>query len=612
MKKLLTILVIAMLVLSTAAVLAACDDTSDTIGSGITSGDIDSGDIGSGDGTDEPQISVTGIVVDGDIIDNNVLVKGSEIEGLEFVIKYSDGSKSEAKAVDDSMISGFDKDKTGYQTVKVSYEDFEYEFEVLVADVIIAEASELQNAIKTQQDGQTWAIMAGEYDIAPDDETVVEGETGWYFALTADDLSIYGVGMPIITSSVNSINGNWSKQNLITVFGNNVVIDGVNIISKIDVNKIIEVVGGDNFVLSNSAINPPYDNPKFAGSIYFNEYAGKTATLENVDMNYARISTSGCDSTSTINLKNVDIEFAGAYDKNFEEAGYSAESYYWAIFNTSDAKINAQSTTITVSVGASKHNEYESWFLAYLPDVGIEINIVEVWNEENVSYVSNESQLEQAVQISANYSAYTIIFDEDINWTKSGSTVFDVDGVTISLNGKTLSLKNMAVIFQGNDLTIKDGTVSVTDGGNYALFVGDEEYTTGVVVENVVLNGGINAYNTSVTLKDCTITGTKYYAIWCDTNAQVTVESGKYAVSADGKNVIGMGVPGDDYIISLTINGGEFVSENGNLVLTGNEGGLPYGSPVINAGIFSENPEAYVAETSEIKEEGGKYIVVVK
>lgn len=95
----------------------------------------------------------------------------------------------------------------------------------------------------------------------------------------------------------------------------------------------------------------------------------------------------------------------------------------------------------------------------------------------------------------------------------------------------------------------------------------------------------------------------------------MTVESGTYAIgNTEGKYVIGMvtmSTP-EDGVISLTINGGEFISE-GNLVLTGSNNGVPYGSPVINAGIFYENPEAYVnAETSEITPKDGKYIVTLK
>lgn len=470
MKKLLTVFIVAMLVVTSAIMLVACDgDAVDNITSGTPSGDTESGDIDSGDNTDEPQISVTGISVDGDILEDNVLSKGTAINGLEFVIHYSDGSKSKPAAVDASMISGYDKDKTGYQTVKVSFEVYEFAFEVLVADVVISDATGLENAIKAQKDGQVWAILAGEYDIAPDEETVVEGETGWYFAITADNLSIYGVDKPIITSSVTSANGNWSKQNLITVFGDNVVIDGVNIVSKVDVNKIIEVVGGDNFVLSDSEMNPPFDNPKFAGSIYFNEYAGKTATVKNVKMNYARITTSGCDSTSTINLDNVYIDFAGAYDKYFEEEGYSTESYYWAIFNTTEAKINAVSTTITVSEGASKHNEYKSWFLDYLPEEGIEIKIVEVWNEENSVKVSDGNEFLAAVETSKNYGYYTITLMSDIVVDKS-STVEEGKELVVDLNGKkvTVTEQFQSRLFANyGTLTIKgNGTVDVSNAGN--------------------------------------------------------------------------------------------------------------------------------------------------
>lgn len=625
MKKLLIVIIILMLAFASVTIVACEKKGSADIFGGNTNGnEVDKPD---GDSTEKPdgdqnenpdgdveEATATGIKVNGDILTDKVILKGTELTGLEVVVSYSDGTESDPVAVDASMIGGYDKDVAGYQTVKVNYRNFEKEFEVLVADVIISKSAELENAIKAQQDGQTWAILGGTYDVVPDEVTEIRGQTGWYFAVTANDLKIYGMDKPTITSTATSENGNWSKQNLITVFGNNVEFHGMNFVAKSELNKVIEVVGGDNFVLSDCTINAPEEEPGFAGTVYFNEFSGKTATLKNVEMNYGRISTRGCDNTSVIVMNNVGINFADAKKQGFDEPGYSTESYYWAIFNTAQAEIRANNCVVTVSEGASKHKEYKSWFVDYLPESGIELVIVSEGKQENVAYVADENQLEQAAVASEKYSEYEIIFTEDINWAKSDSTVLYVDGVTISLNNKTLSGANMAMIFQGNNFTIKDGTVRVTNSGNYALFIGDLTHTTGVVVENVTMEGGINVYNAQVTLKNCTITATNYHAVWCDSKAQVVVESGTYKVGT-GKNVLGMGVTSspEDGEISLAINGGTYISEN-NLVLSGNnQNGYPYGSPVINAGVFSENPAAYVnTGTSEITETDGKYYVTVK
>ncbi len=325
---------------------------------------------------EEEKITAVGITVSGAVLEEKALLVGTEIEDLTVAVVFSDGTSSAPVPAEASMISGYDKVKTGYQTVKVSYEGFAYEFEVLVADVIVKNAKELEEARANQADNQTWAVLGGTYDIAPDEERTVEGATGWYFAITANNLRIYGIDRLTLTSSIGSENGIWAKQNFITVFGNDVVLDGLNLVSKTDVNKVIEVVGGDNFVLSNSMIAPPEGDPKFAGSIFLNAFEGKTATFENVEMQYGRMTFSGCNETSLIKFKSVTIDFAGAEKKGFAEDGYTTENYYWGIFNTVGAKIEASDTEITVSESAFKHEEYADLFLNFLPESGVKIRIV--------------------------------------------------------------------------------------------------------------------------------------------------------------------------------------------------------------------------------------------
>lgn len=624
MKKFLAIIV-ALIIAFTSVIMGACDEKDpgglpdgDNIGipdggKGETPDDDEGEDSDGDDGGEVEEVTVDGIKVFGNILTDNVILKGTELSGFEYSVCYSDGTESAKTAVDASMIGGYDKSVAGYQTVKVTYQNFEKEFEVLVADVILSDAAELEAAIREQQDDQVRVLLGGNYEVNPVDTSETSGQAGSYFALTANGLKIYGTDMLTVASGAAAVNDGNTEQSFVTVLGDNVEFHGLNFVGNADLNNVIEVKG-DNFVLSDCTINASEEEPGFAGNVYFNEFAGKTATLQNVEMNYARIDASGCDSTSVIEMNDVTVNFAGAAIKDFAEEGYSSESYYWAISNVSGATIQAKDCVITVSAGASRHKEYQSAFVAYLPESGIEIMIVTEGEQENVAYVADENELVQATLLSAYYSEYEIFLTDDITWTKSGVTVLYVDGVTISLNGKTLSGANMAMVFQGNDFTIKDGTVRVLNGDSYALFVGDEEYTTGSVVENVVMEGGINVYNAQVTLKNCTISATVYYAVWCDFNAQVVIENGTYDVG-NGRYVLGMGVTSspDDGVISLTVNGGTFISEN-KLVLPGaNNDGYPYGSPVINAGVFNDDPSAFVNnETSEITEADGKYYVTLK
>ena len=103
------------------------------------------------------------------------------------------------------------------------------------------------------------------------------------------------------------------------------------------------------------------------------------------------------------------------------------------------------------------------------------------------------------------------------------------DNTVLDMNGKTISDKNMDLIIQGKNGTVKNGIFSVLEGGAYALFVGDEGETDNIVIENVIMYGGVNVYNASkVTLRNCEIHGTTYRAVWADFNAEIIIESGTY------------------------------------------------------------------------------------
>ena len=66
-----------------------------------------------------------------------------------------------------------------------------------------------------------------------------------------------------------------------------------------------------------------------------------------------------------------------------------------------------------------------------------------------------------------------------------------------------------------------------------------------------------------------------YYAVWCDENGHVTIESGEF--KTNGNAVLGMSATQTD----LIIKGGNFETNGKPLVLEGN-----FGSPVISGGRF--------------------------
>ena len=228
------------------------------------------------------------------------------------------------------------------------------------------------------------------------------------------------------------------------------------------------------------------------------------------------------------------------------------------------------------------------------------------------------STYEQMKTVLANPGTY-VKLTTDIDTTPITFKKLDVveaaDNCTIDLNGFTFKAKNCTVAFEGNNLTIKNGKFD-SNGGSYALFVGDEGDSKNVVVENIETNGGINIYNASVTLRNVTSAGTNYYSVWCDEGSFVTIESGEY--SSNGSAVLGMASLKPAVKVDLTVNGGKFyVSEKQSLVLPGTEGEAR-GTPSITGGTFYATPEQmekikeYIPTNSELTQTGDGFTVVPK
>ena len=190
-------------------------------------------------------------------------------------------------------------------------------------------------------------------------------------------------------------------------------------------------------------------------------------------------------------------------------------------------------------------------------------------------------------------TATKVTFTANVDLTDLG--VVDVDGLVIDLGGHTVSADNFSLIFQGTDFTIQNGKMS-SNGGAYALFIGDDGTTDRVLVQNVTFEGGVNVYNaTNVVLRNVNVGGTHYYAVWCDEGAEVTIESGTF--STEGAAVLGM-ASGTDVGVSMQVEGGKFETNGKPLVLEGSDSqGNAFNIPVISGGSFdAELKEEWIAE----------------
>ena len=179
------------------------------------------------------------------------------------------------------------------------------------------------------------------------------------------------------------------------------------------------------------------------------------------------------------------------------------------------------------------------------------------------------------------------------------------DNVTVDLNGYSIKSNNNSITYVGNNLTVKNGKFIVNGietGGSYSLFLGlDDQVTSGYVLENLVLEGGLNVYNAKdVVLKNVTSTGTNYYSVWAEYNSNIVIESGKF--SSNGIAVFGVR---NDINSDIIVNGGNIVIGDKKLYCSSSE----CKAPTLEGGIYDKDVSEYVADGYASKMINNNYVV---
>ncbi len=110
----------------------------------------------------------------------------------------------------------------------------------------------------------------------------------------------------------------------------------------------------------------------------------------------------------------------------------------------------------------------------------------------------------------------TVKLLSDVIWAKpdSGYDVLTLNGITLDLNGHTLTAPNFSLVFEGRDFTIRNGSFSA-NGDSYALFM--------VKIPPATSCGGSpdlwrhqHLQCGECVLRNADVTGTDFYAVWCD------------------------------------------------------------------------------------------------
>lgn len=345
--------------------------------------------------------------------------------------------------------------------------------------VDIKNADELANAIANQQDGQTWNLANGEYNLdaellAKYAHLKIQDQGGFYLPIIANNITINGNGATI-TSDVVSANGAWATQNFITVAANNVTIDGVNIKCKKEVNKAIEVLG-DGFSLSNATLLPVDDSN--SGSIYFAGNA-KNGTLTNVEL------------SSWIRSSEMEGLVVDGVTVDFSKVAQQSDSAFVPVRKGENIEVKGKG--LTVKVG-SNINSLEDQVVEHLP-AGTTLSLQGDIELDSTLDIRGKKNL----VIDANGHAITTsdAFTKDEYGRIDLIKVFECDGVTIrnaklsvgAVDDSYTGSQHVLDIHTSNNVTVENvsadhsksihkGAPLVVNGSSVALS-GDVELSTG-------------------------------------------------------------------------------------------------------------------------------------
>lgn len=360
-------------------------------------------------------------------------------------------------------------------------------------EVTITNAQELARAIANQEDGQTWTIQEGTYnltqnelDLYKDEQPGSSGQGGWYFPLWANGLTIIGEGDVTITSEVESSNGVWASQDFVSVWGDNITIKNVDILSKKTQNKAIEVMG-ENFTLSDCELKKVDENG--SGSIIFNSTDIGTATLENVTLYSwvsANYSTDGTLNATGVTIDFTDNDYAGYYDSTY--------GYGWCpgIFNNKNGcNVQVKNEDLTIVVDDDIDLAGQIFTSGLQSGTTVQLTAGEYGLGSGVTVT-------QPVNIQGAGAAKTVLTGSILygasGTAEAGEEIF-VDGITLKATDSNkhqgLCWNNWNTL-EGYTLRVSD---CVFDGWEFAMGVNSSARNCQLVVENTQLNNvwcGVN------------------------------------------------------------------------------------------------------------------------
>lgn len=220
-------------------------------------------------------------------------------------------------------------------------------------------------------------------------------------------------------------------------------------------------------------------------------------------------------------------------------------------------------------------------------------DVIEIFDEASFVEVMNQNGVDVVLESDLTFDKATVILYDGNPYPNE----VDLHGnnIVLDLNGHTITSTNIGLGFAGKNIIIKNGTVNATEESNYKTgFISYPMCIWGeaeVTLQNITTLGGIAAYDDSIlTVNNCSIYGTNYYALWSE--AHIIVESGDIHknLSGNANYILGINDEGGD---SITVNGGTFTSDSrAGIALSS-----PFLQPTINGGSFQKDPSTYIGQT---------------
>ncbi len=201
-------------------------------------------------------------------------------------------------------------------------------------------------------------------------------------------------------------------------------------------------------------------------------------------------------------------------------------------FNPACLCINADDHHDHDSLAAGKNTTLvDGWYVVGDGESNLAVKVESIYDANDRCFNSLADALEVAIN-----KGDIITLLKDCSIDMGGATITLPDNAVLDLNGYTLTIPFRKTYFAGNNITIKNGTITTGSANTYGLYLMSGSF----IVEDVVCKNGINIHAEEATLTNVTVTNpnTSYYAVYAGENTKITIYSGTFKNTSKTHNTL--------------------------------------------------------------------------